>query len=431
MNKNKFRGAFILSIIVFFILIIGITVIMTLKNTRDLMIILEDSIKSGLISASIASRDLIDVEKFDSYNSLEDIETDIEAYTKTLAELCNLQEKVGATYIYALKQIDGKYYFIFDTDPDNITISDIFDEYEEISEVHLDAFRGKDSVGIMNVADQWGSYSTGAIPVWKDGKIIGIVSVDIEDTYIYESNATADRNSIALGLTMSAMMCAMIVIVSILLRNARKLQDRLFHMANYDVLTGLYNRQYLMDYLPVTSATAIKNHTPFAFLLTDVDNFKRVNDNAGHDAGDELLCHIAEYLNSANEKSKASRHPEGVLSISARIGGDEFVQVIPSISTEAEAQIFAKELLENFTSQLIDSYFEKYQVGLSVGVALFPYHTDNYNLLIKYADLAMYNAKKNGKNNYCIYSEELSQAEAKDLAEQKEKPFQDRRHYRN
>ena len=408
MKKNKFQKASVLAIIGFFALILCLSVAMTLKNTSDLTGILEDSVKAQLISISTEARGLIDIDKFDSYNSREDVEADAEAYAQTLENLRDLQAQVGATFIYALKQVDREFCFVFDTDTEDDTI---FEVYEGVSEVHKDAFLGKNSAGIMNVVDEWGKFNTGAVPIMKNGKIIGAICTDVEDEFIATSAAAARTNAIILTIVLLVAMCVMTFIITGLLKNLQKTQDKLFNMANYDVITGLPNRQYLLSYLQEISVKAIKTDAPFALFFIDLDNFKRVNDNAGHDAGDELLQQIATYLNTVHENSKSFRPAAGILNISARIGGDEFVQIVPGVSTQFEAELVAKKLFDNFSSQTLDRFIEKYQVGLSVGVALFPHHTNNYNVLIKYADLAMYHAKKNGKNTYCIYTEELSQKE--------------------
>ena len=426
MDKNKSISIPIISVVVFSIIVISISAFMSIKNAADLNIILENSIKSELISISVAARSLLDVDKFYTYTSMEAIENDKDAYDQTLYELRSLKRQLGATYIYALKYINGQYYFIFDTDEEEDTI---FEDYE-ISEVHRRAFRGEENAGIMNVVDEFGSFNTGAVPIIRNDRIIGIISTDIEDKYILESRTTSNRNSLVLVLSLFITMSVLSVIVMLQQRNVGKMQDKLFRMANYDVLTGLPNRQFLMTYLPEIAERAIKKQSPFAFVLIDLDNFKSVNDNAGHDAGDDLLRHIATYLNNIHEGSKSFRPPAGALNVSARIGGDEFVQIIPNISTEAEAHVAAKKMLDNFTNQHLDRFIEKYKVGLSIGIALFPYHTDNFNALIKYADIAMYHAKNSGKNTYRIYDDEMNK-ETVDPDEQSEKtPAERRRHRR-
>jgi len=319
-----------------------------------------------------------------------------------------------------LKNLHGKYYFIFDTDFEQDTL---FDEYE-ISPVHKRAFLGEYNAGIMNVVDEFGSFNTGAVPIWKDGVVIGIVSTDIEDIYIQESRAASLRNAIILIIAMVISMCVLTIIVAQLLRNVGKMQDELFKMANFDVLTGLPNRQYLMNYLTTISQKAIEQQASFALLLIDLDNFKTVNDNAGHDAGDELLRDIATYIDSMNENSKSFRPPPGLLNVSARIGGDEFIQIVNGVESIEEVEDIAKKLLDNFHTKINNRYVEKYQVGLSIGAALFPFHTENYNVLIKYADIAMYHAKSGGKGAYCIYSGDLHHVDKCD------KPPAERREFR-
>jgi PAS domain S-box-containing protein len=229
MKKNRFLSTSVLSMIGFSVITIGATVFMTLKNTSDLMGILEDSVKSQLISISITARGLLDVDKFDSYNSEEDVNNDIVAYTQTREDLRSLKKQVGAKYIYALKPIDGEYQFIFDTDEED---EEIFVEYD-LHPVHERAFFGEESAGIMNVSDEYGSFNTGAVPVWKDGHIIGIICTDIEDAYIQKSNNAAFRNAVTLVLTLFGTMCVMTTIVWLLLRRVQKMQDQLFRTANY------------------------------------------------------------------------------------------------------------------------------------------------------------------------------------------------------
>ena len=405
MQKNKTKGFPILFVVGFFVVILGITVFMTLKNTSDLRGILYESVQSQLVSISIAAREAVDIDRFYTYNKMSDVEDDAEAYERVLAELRALCEETGATYIYALKLIDGRYCFVFDTDTEDDTR---FTEYEDMADVHKQAFLGKNSAGILNVVDEWGSFNTGAVPIWKDGRVIGIISTDIADSYIRKSARAARTNTILLIAAIIASMCVMTTIAILQLRNIRKMQDRLFHMANYDIITGLPNRQYLLNYLEQITGKPNREKTPFALMFVDLDNFKKVNDNAGHDAGDTLLRHIALYLDSIHENSKSFRPSAGILNISARVGGDEFVQIVPGIANADEAEIIAKKVLDNFHSNTLNPFIEKFDVGLSIGVAIFPHHSDNFNVLIKYADVAMYHAKKEGKHSYRVFDFEMS-----------------------
>ncbi len=401
-KKRQNRSAIFLAAIVFFALVLGIVVTMNVKNTTELQDILRESIKSQLLSIAVAAQEIIDPDAFAAYNSREDVAADQAAYDMALLRLRTLRENVGAMYIYALKQIDGAYYFIFDTD----TVENAYFEEYPLSPVHESAFLGKASVDISNVTDAFGSFNTAAVPIWQNGKIVGIICADIEDTFLKQSDSAATMNIVILVVTLVITMAITMYAIFMLLKRVHEMQARLERIAHYDTVTGLPNRQYLLDHL--ASITTGPDKTPFALLFIDLDNFKKVNDNAGHDAGDALLRHIANYLEVSQDNAMSFRPAAGILNIAARIGGDEFVQIVSGIKNEAEASVFAQRLLDMFASQTTDRYIDKYGVGLSIGVALFPYHSDNLHVLIKYADVAMYQAKKSGKNCFRVYNDEMN-----------------------
>ena len=194
------------------ITVLAVSVFTTLKNNNDQRDILEESIRSNLISIAVAARSHLDVDKFESYNDAADAEADAEEYYRVRDDLRYLQKSAGATYIYALKLIDGKYFFIFDTDPEIESIAEIIDEYETDSPVYADAFDGRDSAGVMNVADKWGDFNTAAVPVYKNGRVIGIICADIEDNLV-RSSRTASVMNVATQIIMQTTVMIAIVIL--------------------------------------------------------------------------------------------------------------------------------------------------------------------------------------------------------------------------
>ncbi|SEP12560.1 diguanylate cyclase domain-containing protein [Aquisalimonas asiatica] len=163
-----------------------------------------------------------------------------------------------------------------------------------------------------------------------------------------------------------------------------ELESHAFH----DGLTGLPNRRLLSDRLRHQLGLARRTRRPVAVMLLDVDGFKQVNDERGHDEGDRLLCRLSEHL-------AAVLRPGDTL---ARLGGDEFV-VIAGIARNGDAAAVAEKLLAaaaRMPSEL--------PVGLSIGISLFPDHGDSERPLLHRADRAMYQAKEHGKNRWCIYS---------------------------
>ena len=382
----------------FFIIVFVVVLGVNMKTHTDAQALLEDSVCSQLISISVAAREIIDVDAFLTYDDERAAETP--AHQTTLKQLRDLQQQVGAKYIYALRIIDGEARFVFDTDPEGT-----FDVYE-LSPVHEEAFEGYESASIMNVQDKWGSFNTGAVPIWKDGRVVGIVSADIEDAFISKGQSDRTLNTILLATVLGIMLIAIVIAMNMMLNKLKRAQDELHRMAHFDKLTNLPNRQYLFEQLDNLSRK--KPYIPFAVFFIDLDNFKTVNDSAGHDAGDELLRRISNYLATPSTNTQVFRPTAGRLNVTARIGGDEFIIVATKIETIEDAAAHAKALLDGFSSAEIDRYIDEYNVGLSIGVALFPYHTENFNVILKYADIAMYHAKRSGKNQYVVYDESLA-----------------------
>ena len=400
--KNTKQYRFIpVAVLLFFMLILAVVVGMSIKNTANLRGILTDSVKSQLISTSLAAREMLDAEAFVHYGDASVAKDP--AYQATLSKLRALADSVGAQYIYALKQQSDKYVFVFDTDVANDAI---FIPYTP-SPVHKAAFGGRNAADVMNVQDEYGSFNTGAVPILHQGQVVGVISTDIEDTYLESSYNTAFRNAILLIVALLATMAGMFLGMLRLLRRIEDMQNRLKQQAHYDTITGLPNRQYLMEHLAKLKADPGKE--AFGLIFIDLDNFKQVNDNAGHDAGDDLLRSIAQYLEHALTDAKSFRPSAGKLNIAARVGGDEFIQVVNGLDSAAKAAQAAEQLLNGFKTETISRYVDKYNVGLSIGIALYPHDTEDYHVLIKYADIAMYHAKRGGKNQYRVYTDEMGQ----------------------
>ncbi len=181
----------------------------------------------------------------------------------------------------------------------------------------------------------------------------------------------------------------------------KDVEEHMRHMAQYDNLTHLPNRALFDDRLRVSLAAAQRNGTRLALMFIDLDKFKPVNDTYGHGVGDLLLQEVALRIQECLRESDTA----------ARVGGDEFVVLLPLVESEHDAKVVGKKILDalNRPFQLGG---HKLKIGGSIGVALFPDHGAEERHLVKSADTAMYHAKKNGRNNVKIYHPEL-QAEVK------------------
>lgn len=393
---------------VFLVIVLTIATAVNAKNTSELQRILEQSIKSELTAITLRAHDLVDPMKINEYNSVEDTEADRGAYGRTLTNLRMLGFEQNVDYIYVIKYVDGIPVFVFDTDMED---TEIFIEYD-LSEVHKAAFAGEIAAGVMNVQDEFGAFNTGAAPIWLNGEVIAIICTDIADNYYQESISTARRNTILMVALLAVAMGVLFISIVRLANKVQKMQNELAFQAHHDLATGLPNRQFLHEHL--AQLTQNNKKKPFALLFIDLDNFKSVNDNAGHDAGDALLLHIANFLKGEEGEGISFRPTAGKLHMAARIGGDEFIQVISGVDSEEQAAKIAEHLLKSFAAQAVDPNVERFNVGMSIGVALYPQHAQEADVLLGYADVAMYEAKHGGKNQYRVFSADMLDRVEKD-----------------
>jgi diguanylate cyclase (GGDEF)-like protein len=167
-------------------------------------------------------------------------------------------------------------------------------------------------------------------------------------------------------------------------RDRRRVEQRLEHLAYHDPLTDLPNRTLLHDRLEQAARTAVRDSTPLALLLLDLDGFKEINDTLGHHAGDLVLQHVASRVRST------LRDADTV----ARLGGDEFAIVLPDTDTDGAVRAARKVLQGIERACIIDS--RSLTVRASVGIAMLPGHGTSADMLLQKADVAMYVAKTDG-----------------------------------
>lgn len=174
----------------------------------------------------------------------------------------------------------------------------------------------------------------------------------------------------------------------------RKTADERIHfMAHYDALTELPNRMLLHDRLLQAVISATRQKMKVAVLFLDLDRFKNINDTLGHSIGDLLLQSVAERLKGCIRKSDTV----------ARLGGDEFIAVIPDLHEGAHAAKVAQKILDSLSTHFMIRDIELHTT-VSIGISLFPDDGTANDELIANADVAMYRAKENGKNNYQFFA---------------------------
>lgn len=183
-----------------------------------------------------------------------------------------------------------------------------------------------------------------------------------------------------------------------------------FFLAYNDPLTRLPNRSLFIKYLELSIQQYKQPKEAFAVFFIDLDEFKRVNDNFGHQAGDELLGEVAQTLmNSLTKMGQTRTHQESQCMI-ARVGGDEFLLRLSGIRKQEAVAKFASDIVNSLKQPVyLSSVGESVVVGASVGVALYPDSGKSSEDLVKSADMAMYSAKENGKGRYCFFNHEIEQ----------------------
>ena len=174
----------------------------------------------------------------------------------------------------------------------------------------------------------------------------------------------------------------------------KKYEEKIQQMAFYDSLTGLPNRKLFSDRLGIVLAQAKRNKKKVGIVMLDLDNFKDVNDTLGHDVGDILLKAVAERLSGTLRKSDTV----------ARFGGDEFVLIFPDMKVIEEAIQVVQKIIDRFNKPfLIDTH--QLVVTTSIGIAVYPNDGMDEEILMKNADIAMYQAKQAGRARYQLYKE--------------------------
>ncbi|MDH3257388.1 MAG: EAL domain-containing protein, partial [Nitrospinota bacterium] len=181
------------------------------------------------------------------------------------------------------------------------------------------------------------------------------------------------------------------------LTERKQMENTIRQMAYYDSLTGLPNRNLLNDRLAVALANASRNNQKVAILFLDLDHFKTINDSLGHEAGDHLLQQVSLRIKGILRKQDTI----------ARMGGDEFIILIPGLTDVDHTARLAEKILDAVTPVFKIGDNELY-IGCSIGISIFPDDGMEIKTLLKNSDLAMYRAKEKGRNTFQLYTPSMN-----------------------
>ncbi|MDT9000857.1 GGDEF domain-containing protein [Paucibacter sp. APW11] len=214
----------------------------------------------------------------------------------------------------------------------------------------------------------------------------------------YSSSPLAWLMAISSGTLMSFLVLHFVSLyrqrVEALHERLRVQSEEIARLAHHDELTGLPSLRLARDRLRMACHQAERQRSKAALLFIDLDGFKRINDSAGHEAGDEVLRVVA------------ARMVEAVRSVDtvARLGGDEFIVILSGVPDARTATEVAQKIVAAAAAP-IPWQGCTLQIGASIGIALYPEHSDTPEDLLRRADSAMYSVKRGGKNGYALHEE--------------------------
>lgn len=183
-----------------------------------------------------------------------------------------------------------------------------------------------------------------------------------------------------------------------LIREREQYEHKLWERSNLDPLTRLPNRAYLQELLVLFISNCKRQEKKLGVLFIDLDGFKNINDTKGHHVGDKLLQTVAERLRSSIRSSD----------VAARLGGDEFIILLPNHQNSADLENIARKIIYTLSKPIELAKNLNVKISASVGITAYPEDASNASDLLMNADLAMYEAKAQGKNCYALYQQSLS-----------------------
>lgn len=227
------------------------------------------------------------------------------------------------------------------------------------------------------------------------------------ETIILTGNATMDSAIEATNKGAFSYLVKPYDIEQLLLQIKRALErqlaeEKIKHMAYHDALTGLPNRMLFNDRLATALRMANRNNLVLALMILDLDHFKNVNDTLGHDKGDRLLQLVSERISDCLRASDTV----------SRLGGDEFAVLLPQITEAEDSFIVAQKILDALS---LPFHFDGHELRMSssIGIAIYPDDGRDAETLFKNSDIALYDAKEHGRNNYKVFALEMNKKAAK------------------
>lgn len=270
----------------------------------------------------------------------------------------------------------------------------------------LMAFNGQTVFDSEPYTDRWGTWVSVYTPLRDASGIVeAVLGVDYEASQLAARIAWYRLS----GMAMVLLIAVVYLTAACFVINQRNTTRRQLQWALHDRLTGLPNRQLLLDRVEQALARLRRNPArQFAVLFIDFDRFKVINDSLGHECGDQLLVALSDRLRGAIRGGDCAAvvHAREESALAARLGGDEFVVLLEELSSPRDAAAAAERILE-LLSRPISLRGREVSIHASIGINLGDTKYENAGEVIRDADLAMYRAKAQGRAGYAIFDETM------------------------
>ena len=250
---------------------------------------------------------------------------------------------------------------------------------EPITEDQMTVHVEKREMGTRLVSPQATLKSYLTLPLAVEGEIIGCISLNSHQANAFEAQDLQFFSVI--GYQMAST-----------LKHFQRFSS-VKNMAIYDTLTSLYNRRYLEERLGLEAQKSFRSGTPLALIMVDIDHFKKVNDTFGHTEGDKVLREISYLLKTSVRKKD----------VVARYGGEEFILILPEATREVSS-IIAERIRRAIENTPFEVGNIRLKITVSLGVSHFPDdRPSSKEDLVRMADVALYDAKREGRNRVCVF----------------------------
>jgi diguanylate cyclase (GGDEF)-like protein len=329
--------------------------------------------------------------------SLSHISTTLEQIAGLTTFIHDLQGVVSKDEVYGMldnefvKSFHLERYAIFEVDPSSATMEVVVNKFADDTILCSEAFASPGLCRAVRVSEEVCSQSNSALcpyfhvdhlkmvrcclPMVMGGKVGGVFS------FVFPRDHW-QRHRVGLSVIQKYLSESAPVLSTLLLLEVTK------QNALHDSLTGLCNRRFLDEYTKTYQAVALRDHRLVGFIMVDVDFFKEVNDTFGHTAGDLVLRDLGRIISSTVRKAD----------LAVRFGGEEFLVMLHEAKAGATLEVAEKIRLAVETHEFIMPDGQAVNMTISLGVAEFPADADNFDKVIRYSDVALYQAKKLGKN---------------------------------